>query len=97
MDRLAEALVHHSGADVGPACGLVLLSDNRVAILEFGSYGLLERIEVEPGLRLQPIVEKGRDLEELVERLFICSSLRPSASVCTIKVSSLACCDSSIQ
>ena len=58
----------HAGADVGPARGLVLLRDDRIAVLDLASDRLLERVDVEPGLGLEPIVKEAPDLEVLVDR-----------------------------
>src|SRR5689334_2613276 len=69
LEGRLEALVDHAGTDVGPARGLVLLLEHRLAILDLAADGVLERVEVEAGLHLQAAVEEGADLEKLVDRL----------------------------
>src|SRR5690349_8307107 len=56
LERRLEALVDHAGADVGPAGGLVLLLDHGLAVFDLPADRLLECVEVEAGLDLEPAV-----------------------------------------
>src|SRR4029078_1464834 len=66
--RRLEALVHHAGADVGPARGLMLLVQDRGAVLDLAPDHLLEGGAVENSLLLEAVVEELADLEEFVDR-----------------------------
>src|SRR5918997_1459043 len=67
-ERRLKALVHQAGADEGPARRLMLLRLDRLAVVELAPDRRLQRVEVEPGLRREAVVEEAADLEELVHR-----------------------------
>src|SRR4051794_30335786 len=64
-----ETFVDHSGTDVGPARGLMLLRKDFVAVLELAPDRQLQRVEIEAGLCFEALVKESADLEELVDRL----------------------------